>query len=79
MLAAGRVGAMQSNTALIVIITLVIGGFAGWHFRGFLGAGADLKVHKARIPLFRQARNRSGLITLAIVAITLLLLHDMIR
>jgi hypothetical protein len=70
---------MQSSTALIGIITLAIGGFAGWHFRGFRGAGADLRVHKARIPLFRQARRRSGLITVALVVITLLVLHDMIR
>jgi hypothetical protein len=79
MLAAGRVTAMQSNTVLIVIITLVIGGFAGWHFRGFRGANADLKVHKARIPLFRQARTRSGLIAASLVVLTLLALHDMMR
>jgi hypothetical protein len=70
---------MHSNMALTVIITLVIGGFAGWHFRGFRGANADLKVHKARIPLFRQVRTRSGLVTASLVVLTLLALHDLIR
>ncbi len=70
---------MQPHTALIVIVTLVIGGFAGWHFRTFRGVSADLKVHKARIPVFRQVRRRSGLITASLVVLTLLALHDLIR
>jgi hypothetical protein len=79
MLAAGRVTAMQSTTALIVIITLVIGGFAGWNFRTFRGASADLKVHKNRIPGFRQVRRRTGLITVSLVVLTLLALRDLLR
>lgn len=70
---------MQSNTALIVIGTLVVGGFAGWHFRTFRGVSADLRVHKARIPVFKQVRRRSAVVTASLVVLTLLALRDLIR
>ncbi len=70
---------MDPTTALFVIIALVIGGYAGWHVRHARGAHADLQVHKARIPVFRRVRMRSGLIAAGVVAGTLLILHDMIR
>jgi hypothetical protein len=70
--------AMGSSVAGVAIIVGVIGMFVGWQARTFRGATADLKVHKARIPVFRQVRMRSGLMSLVLVALTLLALHDLV-
>jgi hypothetical protein len=69
---------MGPATLLIVLVVLVIGGYAGWHFRHGYGANADLKVHKNRIPNFRKTRNRSWLITFALVGLTLLVLRALL-
>ena len=69
---------MGSSAAGVAIIVGVIGMFVGWQARTFRGATADLKVHKARIPMFRQVRMRSGLMSLVLVALTLLALHDLV-
>jgi hypothetical protein len=70
---------MRSTDALYLIIALVIGAFAGWHWRTARGANADLKVHKARIPAFRRVRARSGLLSIVLIVVTLLVVHDLIR
>jgi hypothetical protein len=70
---------MGGSTLLVGLIVLVIGGYVGWHFRHGYGANADLKVHKNRIPAFRKTRNRSWLISLALVALTVLVLRAMLR
>lgn len=64
---------------LIALIVLIIGGYAGWHVRHGYGANADLKVHKTRIPAFRRARNRSFLISILLVVVTLLLLRALVK
>jgi membrane protein required for beta-lactamase induction len=66
-------------TVLIVLVVLVIGGFAGWHFRHGYGANSDLKVHKTRIPNFRKTRNRSWLISLGLIGLTLLVLRALAK
>jgi hypothetical protein len=70
---------MGSSAVLFVLIALVIGGYAGWHWRHAYGANADLKVHKTRIPGFRQTRNRSWLIVIVLVVLTILLLRAVVR
>jgi hypothetical protein len=70
---------VASSTALVVLVVLVAGGFAGWHIRHARGAAADLKVHKARIPSFRKTRNRSWLNVVAVVGLTLLMLHVLVK
>jgi hypothetical protein len=70
---------MTSSTIMIALIVLVIGGYAGWHFRHAYGANADLKVHKNRIPGFRKTRNRSWLITGVLVVFTLLVLRALVK
>lgn len=69
---------MSGTTVLLLIIIMIAGGYVGWHVRHAMGANADLKVHKARIPAFRKVRNRSGFITLALVVITFLVLRVLI-
>jgi hypothetical protein len=70
---------VASSAVLITLVVMVIGGFVGWHLRHASGAAADLKVHKTRIPNFRKTRNRSWLVSLALIAITLLLLRALLK
>jgi hypothetical protein len=70
---------MGASGVLVALVVLVIGGFVGWHFRHAYGASSDLKVHKNRIPAFRKTRNRSWLISLVLIGITLLVLRAMIK
>jgi hypothetical protein len=70
---------MGSSGILFVLIALVIGGYAGWHWRHASGANADLKVHKQRIPAFRQTRNRSWVLSVVLVVLTLLLLRAVVK
>jgi hypothetical protein len=68
-----------SATVLVVLVVLVVGCWAGWHVRHAYGANSDLKVHKNRIPAFRKTRNRSGLISLGLVVLVLLLLRVLLK
>ena len=70
---------MGASGVLIALIVLVIGGYVGWQLRHAYGANSDLKVHKTRIPNFRKTRNRSWLVSLALIAITLLLLRALLK
>jgi hypothetical protein len=64
-----------SAAVLVALVVLVVGGYVGWHVRHAWGANADIKVYKARMPIFRKSRNRSALRALALVVITLFLLR----
>ena len=70
---------MGSTAAATLIVGGVIGMFVGWNWRTARGANADLKVHKGRIPGFRRARNRTGLISIALIVLTLLVLSAFVR
>lgn len=67
------------TTVLAMIIIMAVGTIVGWHARQVKGANADLKVHKARIPMFRKVRMRSSLVSAALVALTVLALRDLVR
>ncbi len=66
---------MAPTATLYVIIFTAIGVAAGWHFRRAQAANNDLKVHKGRIPGFRKVRARSGLLSVALLALALLALR----
>ena len=68
-----------SSAAGLALIVGVVGIFVGWNFRTARGANADLKVHKGRIPGFRRARNRTGLVSIALIVLTLLALSAFVR
>jgi hypothetical protein len=70
---------MGATGVLVALIVLVIGGYVGWQLRHAYGASSDLKVHKTRIPNFRKTRNRSWLISLLLVGITVLVLRAMVK
>jgi hypothetical protein len=69
----------NAGAAGLAIIVGVVGIFVGWNFRTARGANADLKVHKARIPGFRRARNRTGVWSIVLVVLTLLALSALAR
>ena len=70
---------MGSTAAATLIIGGVIGIIAGWNWRTARGANADLKVHKGRIPGFRRTRNRTGLVSVALIVLALLALSAFVR
>jgi len=70
---------MGPIVALYLLIALVVGMVVGWNARTARGANADLKVHRARIPNFKRVRARTGLLSLALLVLTLLAVHDLIR
>ena len=70
---------MGSSALLVILAATAIGVFAGWHLRHASGANSDLKAHKTRIPGFRKTRNRSGLMIVALVVFTLLILRALVR
>ncbi len=70
---------MASSAILVALVVMVIGGYVGWHLRHASGAASDLRVHKTRIPNFRKTRNRSWVISLLVVGITLLILRAMMK
>jgi hypothetical protein len=69
----------NAGAAGLAVIVGVVGIFIGWNFRTARGANADLKVHKARIPGFRRARNRTGLWSIVLIVLTLLALSALAR
>ena len=70
---------MGSAAILVALVVLVVGCYVGWQLRHAYGANSDLKVHKNRIPNFRKTRNRSWLISVALVAGTLLVLRALLK
>jgi hypothetical protein len=68
-----------TTAAATLIIGGLIGAFVGWNWRTSRGANADLKVHKGRIPGFRRTRNRTGLVSIALVVLALLALSAFVR
>lgn len=70
---------MGAAAALVALVVLIVGGYAGWHLRHAYGANSDLKVHKNRIPNFRKTRNRSGLTSILLVLAVLLLLRILMK
>ncbi len=70
---------MGSTAAGLAILVGVVGIFIGWNARTARGAHADLKVYKTRIPMFRQVRLRTGLRSLVMVMLTLLVLTVLVR
>jgi TRAP-type C4-dicarboxylate transport system permease small subunit len=70
---------VASSAILVALVVMVIGGYVGWHLRHASGAASDLRVHKTRIPNFRKTRNRSWVISLLVVGITLLILRAMMK
>jgi hypothetical protein len=64
---------MSSAAFGVAAIVLVIGCFLGWHANRARAAHGDIKTTHNRISGYRKTRLRSGVITLALGLITLLI------
>jgi len=70
---------VTGSAVFIALVIMVLGGVVGWHLRHASGARSDLKTHKTRIPNFRKTRNESWFVSVALIAITLLLLRALLK
>lgn len=70
---------MGSAAILVAFVVMAVGGYVGWQLRHAYGANSDLKVHKTRIPAFRKTRNRSWLVSVLLVVLTVLLLRALVK
>ena len=70
---------MGATTFGIVVIVLAVGSALGWHANRAHAAHGDIKTVRRRIPGYRKTRLRSGLIALALVLASLVIVHDLIN
>jgi hypothetical protein len=70
---------MGSTAGGLAILVGAAGLFIGWNARSARGAHSDLKLYKSRIPGARQARTRTGLRSLVMIVLTLLVLSILVR
>lgn len=61
----------------LVIIFLAVGCLLGWHANRAHSAHGDVRATRGRLPGFRKTRMRSGLVTLTLFAVALLVIWDM--
>lgn len=64
--------------ALYGLLAVFLGACIGWWSRRAAGAHGDMKVNKARVPVFRRNRNRAGIIVAALVVIGLLAIKALV-
>ena len=70
---------MGSAAVGVAAIVLVVGCFLGWHANRARAAHGDIKTTHNRISGYRKTRLRSGLITLGLVFIALLMVSALFR
>ena len=70
---------MGSAAVGIAAIVLVVGCFLGWHANRASAAHGDIKTTHNRISGYRKTRLRSGLITLGLVVVAVLIVSALFR
>lgn len=68
----------SAGLALYGLLAVFLGSCIGWWGRRAVGSHGDMKVNKARVPTFRRARNRAGLIVIALVVVGLLAIKALV-
>lgn len=63
----------------LVIIFVAVGCVLGWHANRARSAHGDVRTTRNRLPGYRKARNRSGLIALGMAVALLLVFADILR
>lgn len=63
----------------LVLIVLIVGCLLGWHANRAHAAHGDVRTTRGRLPGFRKTRTRSGLITIILAVVVLLILSDFFR
>ena len=69
---------MGSDVAVIALVVLVLGCLMGWHANRARSAHGDLRSTRGRISGYQQTRFRSGLISIGILVLALVVIHDLI-
>jgi ABC-type Fe3+ transport system permease subunit len=69
---------MGPAATLLTLIVLVVGALMGWHANRAHSAHGDLRTTRGRLPGFRRTRLRSGLFALAMLALALILVRDLV-
>jgi hypothetical protein len=70
---------MSSAAFGVAAIVLVIGCFLGWHANRTHAAHGDIRTTHNRISGYRKTRLRSGVMTIALVLIALLVVSALYR
>jgi hypothetical protein len=65
---------VPAGLALYGLLAVFLGVVIGWFARQAKGAHGDMKVNRARVPTFRRARNRAGVIAVVLVILGLLVI-----
>jgi hypothetical protein len=60
-------------------LILLVGLYAGWHANQAHAAHGDVKSAKGRLRGGRKTRLRSGVITVALLSVALIVLKDLVR
>jgi hypothetical protein len=68
-----------AGAAGLAVVVLLVGLYAGWHANQAHSAHGDVKSGKGRVRGGRKTRMRSGAITIATVAVALVVLSDLAR
>ncbi len=69
---------MGATATALALVVLVVGAIMGWHASRAHAAHGDLRTTRKRLPGYRKTRLRSGLFTLAMLAVALLIFRDLI-
>lgn len=70
---------MSPGGAIVVVVVVIGGVIFGWHGQKASAANSDVKVAKNRLRGGRQTRMRSGAFLVAIAAIAVFVIIDMVR
>jgi MFS superfamily sulfate permease-like transporter len=70
---------MNPGVLIILVVFLAVGCMLGWHAQRAKAAHGDVRSTKGRLPGFRKERIRSGLYSLVLIAIVVLILAALVR
>jgi len=69
---------VRETVTLLAIVVLVVGALMGWHANRAHSAHGDLRTTRGRLPGFRRTRFRSGVFSLALFAIAVFVIRDLV-
>jgi hypothetical protein len=69
---------MSAAATALALAVLVVGALMGWHANRAHAAHGDLRTTRRRLPGYRKTRLRSGLLTVAMFAVALIIIRDLI-
>ena len=70
---------MGSASYGLILIFLGVGGALGWYGNRAIASHGDVKSTKKRVAGYRKSRHRNGIITMAIAAVVIIVVFDLLR